>query len=123
MQLNSGRLDGQLERIRKVQAELRRVVLDETLEDLEELLAEKRSRLEGLLLAGHFLGEWRKERAAELRAVLEEDRALVRLIRQKLKLLGTRLKKAHESRYVATQYAIAPARTCAQSLHGTDVTG
>ena len=113
----------QLRRIEEIQCELRRALVEDSLERLDELLAEKKSRLD-TLLAGPLLGENASEGERQrFQELLRRDLALEALMKQKLKVLGNRLRKTRAARNGVGQYAFATAHLSSQLLARTDVTG
>ena len=116
----------QIGRIEHIQAQLRQMILEESLDGLNPLLEEMRSRLWTLLPADGMPGvlhQWQGQAVQRLMDVLATDRELKGLIQDKLKVVGNRLRKARQSRHAVTRYAVLPARANSQLMRSTDIAG
>lgn len=113
----------QLDRIVEIQQRLRQVVVDETLDQLEELVTELSSRIITVRQAiddGSMAGGKVKER---LVSILTEQTELAELTKSKLASFGGRLVKAQQNTMISGKYRIEPARINASMAKSTDIIG
>lgn len=97
MEMNSVQLELQLRGVEAAQTRIREVVLDDTLEGLEELLAEKGARLSAVL--NRVVREPRVDNAvlSRLGLILQSDEQLMGLIRRRLQVLRSEIRKTHDA--------------------------
>lgn len=97
-------IDAQLDRIVEIQGLLRHTLLSEEPAGLEELLAEKRSRLDGVLALRPHGALDSAEVQVRLLQILNTDLDLQGLITRQLKVLSVAIRKAGDTRRAAAGY-------------------
>jgi hypothetical protein len=110
----------QIERIRLLQDEVQRVLLDDSLDQLEQCIAELGSRLASVISTALTGNESAQEPARTLEALLSRQRELEALVQRKLQVIGTELSKARASRAAARRYAVDPVQATARSKPSAD---
>lgn len=86
----------QLDEVRSLQSRIRGVILDDSLEQLEAMMDEKRSRLAGLRIDQLTRSE-SSEISRELQGIWEVEAALEQLVRDRMMLMRIQLRKASEA--------------------------
>lgn len=111
----------QIKCIHALQDEVRSVLLDDSLDRLEQRIAELGSRLASVTSAALAGDGGEQESARMLEAVLSRQRELETLVRRKLQVLGTELAKARAARAAARRYAVDPVQAAARGNPSADV--
>jgi hypothetical protein len=86
----------QLAEVRSLQSRIRSVILDDSLEQLEAMMDEKRSRLASLRI-DRLSGSEASAISRELQGIWETEAALEQLVRDRMMLMRTQLRKASET--------------------------
>jgi len=123
MTLETNQLTLQLERIEQIQQQIHDELVEDTLKSIEELLAEKKSRLTTIIRSGVLNNGVTDTEREHLAQILKRDLALEAVIKQKLAIVGNKLRKTKAARQGVGQYAFATAHLSAQLLTSTDLTG
>lgn len=121
--MDSAQLRLQLARIHDLQAELQRVVRDDTLANLESRTAELGSRLDTVIAACSGEPALPDRYFVQLQRILAEQARLVLLVQHKLQVTGTQVAKAKASRAAVRRYQVEPARTELSLAPRTDISG
>jgi hypothetical protein len=120
---NEDRIELQLARIEAIQARLRQVLMDETLDDLEALVAELSSRLGTVLGGPDRVNPRAAAHLVRIRAIGQAQRELAALARGSLQALGDRLAGARDQRRLSDGYGLRAAKADAAMRRSTDLTG
>lgn len=121
--MDTAQLELQLVRIAELQAELKCVLQDDTLERLEARTEELGSRIGTLIRACENTVPQPQPYVAQLEHILLVQNALVALVQHKVQVTGTQVAKAKASRAAALRYAVEPARTEISLTPLTDISG
>jgi hypothetical protein len=103
--MEPSRIEQQIERIEEVQAKLRKVIMEDTLPGLEELIAELGSRLKTLLPEGDELPAEIMPYRERFTRIVERNAQLEGLMQTQLKLISNRLRKTKDSQKLLTMYS------------------
>jgi len=115
-------LDRQLKRITEIHHRLTQVLLDETLTDMEALVAELGSRLNTVITA--IEADPPSEESQEvLNRLLEDQRDLEQMMQARLESTGDKLLGAKRNSLVNKKYRFSSAKTNAELVKSMDITG
>ncbi|MCC7479837.1 hypothetical protein IT575_15465 [bacterium] len=114
--MNIVQLELQLRGVEAAQSRIRQVVEDDSLEGLEELLAEKGARMSAVL--NRVVREPGLDNTvfARLGLILQADEALAGLIRRRLSVLRNEIRKTHDTGTMLRAYNGAPSAQVAYAL-------
>ena len=116
------RIDRQLERIRQLQSRLNRILQDETLDGLELLADELRSRMATLIQ----LMQSNRLAAADLdllNTLVSGQREIISLMERRLQTFSDKLMAARKTTMVNKTYRIIPAKINAGMVKSMDLKG
>lgn len=119
----NGGLQLQLDRIEAIQDRLRQVLMDETLDGFEALVAELGSRLRTALGTPEQPNPQAAGQRERIAAIGVNQRELAALAAGTIRSLGGRLKSAREGRRLTDGYGGRAARAAAQLRAGLDLIG
>lgn len=117
------RLELQLARIEAIQARLRQVLMDETLDDVEALVAELGSRFKTVLGDPAEVNPHAVAQLERIRGIGQAQRELAALAQGCLRTLGGRLAGARDRRRMSDGYTVRAAKAESAVRHRTDLTG
>jgi hypothetical protein len=117
------RLELQLARIEAIQARLRQVLMDETLDDVEALVAELGSRFNTVLGDSDEVDPRAVAQLDRIRGIGQAQRELAALAQGCLRALGGRLAGARDQRRMSDGYTVRAAKAESAVHHRTDLTG
>lgn len=121
--MDQPRMAEQLSRIEQVQDRIRQVIVDETLDNLEGLIAELGSRIQTVhqLIITDKTIQSGVTRRLQLIATTQSD--LEALAGTRLGTFGAKLVKARQNSMLSHKYRIEPARVNATMAKSTDIMG
>ncbi|MCB1218761.1 hypothetical protein KDL44_15355 [bacterium] len=121
---NHGRawLEQQLSEVRNLQQRVRSVILDDSLDELEQLTDEKRCRLAGIDPL-RVAADCREELAGGLADILQEEHRLEQLVSDRLMLMRNQIRKSSEAGRALRGYAAGTGRQRDIGSASRDISG
>ena len=120
--MNSARGERQLDRIRQIQARLNHILADETLDGLEQLADELKSRM-ATVLGMLNSRELTDAELSELNVLVMKQRELLGLMEARLQTFSAKLMAARKKTMVSKNYRISPAKFNAELVKSMDIKG
>ena len=121
--MDNPHINEQLDRIEQIQERIRQVLVDETLDDLEGLVAELGSRIQTILKLVSSHGAKPADAPERLMQIATAQSDLEALAGSRLSKFSAELVKARQNSMLSTKYRIEPARVNATMATSTDIIG
>ncbi|MEZ5338736.1 MAG: hypothetical protein R3F46_10785 [bacterium] len=115
-------LEQQLQEVHELQQRVRAVILDDSLDDLEQITDEKRSRLAGIDPL-RVAADCREELAGRLADILTEEHRLEQLVSNRLMLMRNQIRKSSEAGRALRGYAAGTGRQRGIGSASRDISG